>query len=582
MALCLASLCLGSGWAMLLASVCVYPIHDLGMVPLQLMRLGIFQLAIAKSPSRVAPIFALGGAAALLYGTAHPMWATIGAVVCAASALIAMRAAPILYATIAFGFGLDVIDSEQLVRFAAFDVGSRMIRLASVAALALPFLTLLYDDLVPDAETRLEKLGSLGMRIGAVGMPLILTGAALLSIQLKYLLFIPADATTIGICIASWLAWRRSSLEAIGFGILAFSMIAGLLMGGYAFDGPLPSPVGGYGDLPRVWLREAHVVVMAGGIGLAAWAQARIRGRAAAAKTGASFLGADLDRLNRASLDKSFVPQTDLDWEVPTTDDEYVRLYEVWSLLKGSDKDRGFSDADKATYAKVQQITLMRFTALLERHGMFGIAQLYDQPIPTALAEYLGHFIKEETYHYSMFVKAIERIESTMPGVVPPSAAFDRSLRMIFGLVALVPSARLRLGLTFTMFRFAEQVTIYAHDLVRKTLPRREGLVAQVWARHALDEARHLKFDDMVVERMRLPGIFARLPELLILPACVLMSTLLNANEVWIARRLGAKVGLRHLPGLVKKTAAPFKRRVFGLVGKMLAGPPPLEAAEES
>jgi hypothetical protein len=223
----------------------------------------------------------------------------------------------------------------------------------------------------------------------------------------------------------------------------------------------------------------------------------------------------------------------------------------------------------------------MRFTALLERHGMHNIARLYDEPISPELADYVGHFIKEETYHYSMFNRAIEVIRNSEPKVDdPPSGAFDRSLRLIFFAVGCIPSARLRLAMTFTMFRFAEQVSMYAHDQVRKTLPSRDGLVAQVWARHALDEARHLKFDDMVIERTRLPRPFSRLPELVILPACIWMSVLLNANELWMARRLGLRVHLGHLPGLVAGTTAPFKQRVFKLVRKISAGRPSFEAAE--
>jgi hypothetical protein len=69
-----------------------------------------------------------------------------------------------------------------------------------------------------------------------------------------------------------------------------------------------------------------------------------------------------------------------------------------------------------------------------------------------------------------------------------------------------------------------------------------------------------------MMKKARGPGPFARLPALLALPVCVGASLLLNLNEIWVARRLGAKVGYHHLPMLMKRTTAPFKRRVFSLV----------------
>lgn len=463
------------------------------------------------------------------------------------------------------------------------ELPARLLRLARVAAVALPFLALAFARLSRERPPdRWARWGGRLMVVGMVGMPLLLFGAALLHPALKYLLFIPADAMTLSVSIAAVLAWRRGAqLAALSWGLVGLSMVFGLLMGVYAFDGPLPSPVGPYDDALRQSLRASHILSMLGGLLGLAWADARARAHAAAARRAASFLGPELDRLNRGSLEKSFVPQTDLDYSVPTTDEEYEALYGVWSLLLGSGKDAAFSTVDKVRYQKAQQVTLMRFTALLERHGMSCIARLYDEPIAPELADYVGHFIKEETYHYSMFNRAIEALQETEPAIeTPPWRAFDRSLRMIFLVVGLIPSARVRLAMTFTMFRFAEQVSMYAHDMVRKTLPRREGLVAQVWARHAMDEARHLKFDDMVIERTRLPRPFSRLPELLILPACVWMSLLLNNNELWMARRLGVRVHLWHLPGLVAGTSAPFKRRVFKLVSKMSAGAGALETVE--
>ena len=59
-------------------------------------------------------------------------------------------------------------------------------------------------------------------------------------------------------------------------------------------------------------------------------------------------------------------------------------------------------------------------------------------------------------------------------------------------------------------------------------------------------------------------------PRVLAVPCCVWLSLLLNANELWVARRLGVPVRLTQLPGLMRRTTAPFKRRVFALLAQTL------------
>jgi hypothetical protein len=538
---------------------------QLAEIHLALIRMA-FLLVILEHAGSGAICGLLGSFGSLLVVTGDAQLGLAGTILCLAAVLPAIARRPGLSVSaallvVAFGLGLDAFDP------ALDGVQLRMMRLAQVAAIALPLLALEY----PEGDGRWNRIGRGLSILGMVGLPVVLAAAATVSIELKYLLPIPADAMTIAMVLAVFGSQR--SLQKAGFAIVAASMIAGLLMGAYAFDGPLPSPVGAYDEPLRRLLRQGHVVVM-------------VAGAAAIAFTRADPVvpirldGPDLARLNASSLTKSFVPQTDIDWTQATTADEYERLYHVWSLFVGSGKDQGLSREDRIQFVKYQQITLMRFTALLERHGVSGIARLYDVPATLALTEYVGHFIKEEIYHYTMFTQAIERILATMPGKDPPPVrAFDRALRLVFGAVDLVPSPRIRLVMTFTMFRFAEQVTIYAHDMFRKTVPRKESLVGQVWAHHALDEARHLKFDDMVIEELRPRGALGRLPELLILPACILMSVLLNANEVWAARQLGVRVHLWHLPGLMRRTEAPFKRRVFDLVRRLSAGARPEEAS---
>src|SRR5262249_8699692 len=121
-----------------------------------------------------------------------------------------------------------------------------------------------------------------------------------------------------------------------------------------------------------------------------------------------------LERLNRLSLTRSFTPQLDIDWAADTTDAEHETLYPARSLLAGSGLDRTFDRRARIHFVKYQQMNLMLFTGLLERHAIASLARLYDLDSAHAFAEYVGHFIKEELYHHMMFLRAVEKIQSGM------------------------------------------------------------------------------------------------------------------------------------------------------------------------
>lgn len=283
--------------------------------------------------------------------------------------------------------------------------------------------------------------------------------------------------------------------------------------------------------------------------------------------------GSLLERLNQLSLTRSFTPQIDIDWSAATTDAEYEVLYSAWSLLEGTGVDASLDAQGRATFVKYQQMNLMSFTGLLERHAITALARVYDLDPSQSFSDYLGHFIKEEIYHSMMFTRAVSQIQSSMPRARPlPVKGVDRALRGLFFMANALPGQKLRSTMTFTILRFAEQVTIFAHQMVQSQIPRRESLINQVWAFHALDESRHLAFDAMILERNRMRGPLAWLPRALAAPCCIMLSLLLNANEIWIARQLGVRLYLWQLPGLMRRTQAPFKRRVFGLLTRTARG----------
>ena len=162
------------------------------------------------------------------------------------------------------GMGLGALQPELLASYLGPEHGvrMRMLRLARVAAIALPIQAILYERLRRDAAARpVIRWGGLALAWGAIGMPVVLTAAALGPLALKYLLPLPADAVLFGAGMGVWLAFRGKSLPArLGWSLLLASMVLGQLMGGYAFDGPLPAPpaFAGYLDFARSLARIGH------------------------------------------------------------------------------------------------------------------------------------------------------------------------------------------------------------------------------------------------------------------------------------------------------------------------------------
>jgi predicted metal-dependent hydrolase len=273
-----------------------------------------------------------------------------------------------------------------------------------------------------------------------------------------------------------------------------------------------------------------------------------------------------LERLNRFSVIRSFTPEVDINWDATTTDTEYESLYSSWSLLEGTGLDGALDVQERVKFVKYQQMNLMLIVGLLERYCITALSKLYDMDKSSCFHEYVGHFIKEELYHYTMFMRAVQKIQATMPKCPPlPIRRIDWILRSVFQILNHLPGGKLRTGVTFTYFSFGEQVTIFAHQMVQSKIARKQSLINQVWAYHALDESRHLAFDAMILKRNQLWWPLAWITRFVAVPFTALISTLVNANEVWAAQQLGVRVRLWQLPSLIRRTKAPFKRRVFGI-----------------
>ena len=161
-------------------------------------------------------------------------------------------------------FSLNWLGNEDEVRL-------RMLRLARVAVIALTVLTLLYFDLATRTKVLSPTVtwGHRGLLGGTVGMPLVLALACFTATAVKYLLPIPATLVCLGAVAGLNLAWKHGSrLECLGWSIITSSLFAGMIIGMYAFDGPLPAPttMEHYQNLPRRLLRIGHAYAIVLGI----------------------------------------------------------------------------------------------------------------------------------------------------------------------------------------------------------------------------------------------------------------------------------------------------------------------------
>jgi hypothetical protein len=137
----------------------------------------------------------------------------------------------------------------------------RMLRLARAAVIALSLLTLRFRRLAGRRDGAAWRWGQGLLLFGAVSMPLTLALAAFTAADLKYLLPLPSQAAFWGAVVAFCLAGPPARrLERAGWGLVVLGMGAGLLMGLYAFDGPIPPPsfLGRYNDFGRRLSRLGH------------------------------------------------------------------------------------------------------------------------------------------------------------------------------------------------------------------------------------------------------------------------------------------------------------------------------------
>jgi hypothetical protein len=179
-----------------------------------------------------------------------------------------------------------------------------------------------------------------------------------------------------------------------------------------------------------------------------------------------------LDKLNAASWTRTFSPERDVEWSASTTPEDFLALYGAWSLLLGSRHDAALSEVQRIRFAKYQQMNLMLFTALFERYALITFESLYRDDDDPRYEEYVTHLIKEETYHYLLFRRAIAKIRATDHALRDlPQRHIEWFLRIVMVGLRSLPSRRLRHGMVFFLLRFAEEITLQASRACGRSTP---------------------------------------------------------------------------------------------------------------
>lgn len=202
-------------------------------------------------------------------------------------------------AILAFGVGGEfaaTFASEDWIAGISASLGAadslerRLFRLGSMAAFAVPMLALLAagEDkhaAVPKERRLSARIAALLVRwepylfaIGVSTLATMLLAAAFVNKEFTWLSPIGSD-TTVAACVAATIRarWRADHLAFGGWLLVCISLAIGLFMGAYSFGGPIPTPsiIGDYNALPRMILRDVHVMLIASGIAGIAIAAAR-------------------------------------------------------------------------------------------------------------------------------------------------------------------------------------------------------------------------------------------------------------------------------------------------------------------
>ncbi|MCA9511805.1 MAG: diiron oxygenase [Myxococcales bacterium] len=234
---------------------------------------------------------------------------------------------------------------------------------------------------------------------------------------------------------------------------------------------------------------------------------------------------AKIDRLRRASVTKSYLPEKDVGWGVPYGSAHPALPSEVVSLRdlpEYAALDAAGRDALARHELASMFSTFVRFEAVINAYlARYAQKCASDDP----LLPYALHVVEEEARHSRMFARAVDELGT---GPYPRRGLFGRAEALGAALIWTSPS------LFFLGVLAVEDVT----DLVMAAAlehPELHPTVAEVSRIHRVEESRHMEFmREVILERYTRAGAVERAAMRVAAPMlALLVFTLLVSPRVY-------------------------------------------------
>ncbi|MUM16225.1 diiron oxygenase [Mycobacterium sp. CBMA271] len=244
-------------------------------------------------------------------------------------------------------------------------------------------------------------------------------------------------------------------------------------------------------------------------------------------------------RLLRSSVDRSYYPDVDIDWDAPDVPglryvpDKYISLY-------GTKIFDRMTEDEKVTLGRLEASALASWGILAESalmHPMLKLASVSDPR--SATAQYALTEVADECRHSVMFGRQINTLSDR--SYDPPMIA-----RALVGVTALAPLS----ATIFSMMLMVEEILdrLQRQTMNDETLQPRTRAIAKI---HVIEEARHISYARtalirsvertgrarMAVERLIVAAGAAVVPLVMVRPAVYRDAGLPPIRAAWAALR---------------------------------------------
>ncbi|CPT35130.1 membrane protein [Mycobacteroides abscessus] len=244
-------------------------------------------------------------------------------------------------------------------------------------------------------------------------------------------------------------------------------------------------------------------------------------------------------RLLRSSVDRSYHPEVDVDWDAPDVPglryvpDRYISLY-------GTKIFERMTEEEKIRLGRLEASALASWGILAESalmHPMLKLASVSDPR--SATAQYALTEVADECRHSVMFGRQINTLSDRSYN--PPMIA-----RALVGITALAPLS----ATIFSMMLMVEEILdrLQRQTMNDETLQPRTRAIAKI---HVIEEARHISYarvalaravertgrGRMALERLIVAAGAAVIPLIMVQPAVYRDAGLPPLRSAWTALR---------------------------------------------